>query len=119
MKALKVSPATTLYVFAAYLVGLALILLFLPNVLLSIFGIPATSEVWIRVVGMVVLEIAIFNIMMARENNTTFYWATIYTRASVVFFFIAFVVGGLAPASLILFGGFDLLGALWTWYTLR
>jgi hypothetical protein len=47
--------ASSLFVFAVYLVGLGLGLLLVPNLLLRAFGAPPTSEVWIRVIGMLVL----------------------------------------------------------------
>jgi hypothetical protein len=37
----------------------------------------------------------------------------------VLLFFIAFVVAGLAPPTLILFGVIDLAGAIWTALALR
>jgi len=37
----------------------------------------------------------------------------------VLFFFGAFVLAGLAPAVLLLFGAIDVAGALWTWSALR
>jgi hypothetical protein len=40
-------------------------------------------------------------------------------RASVIFFFAAFVSAGLAPLVLMLFGAVDLAFALWTWRALR
>ena len=53
--------ARSVYVFSIYLFVLGLILEIIPNILLSLFFIPETSEVWIRVVGMLVL-ILVFNI---------------------------------------------------------
>ncbi len=45
--------AFTVKVFGVYLFVLGLILLVSPNTLLSIFGIPETTEVWIRVLGVI------------------------------------------------------------------
>ena len=49
------NAAKSVRFFGLYLVGLGAILLVVPNVLLSVFGLPMTSEVWIRVAGMLVL----------------------------------------------------------------
>jgi len=116
---MNVRPAVTMYVFAAYLAGLGAVLLIVPNVLLSIFGIPETTEVWIRVVGMLVLILALYYFQMARDNNRVFFQTSVYGRASVIVFFTVFVALGYAKPALILFGGIDLLGAIWTWFTLR
>jgi hypothetical protein len=46
------SPAVSVTVFGLYLVGLAVVLVTIPNTLLAIFGIAGTQEPWIRVVGL-------------------------------------------------------------------
>ena len=49
------SAARSVYAFSFYLFALGFVLTVAPNLLLRIFGIPETNEVWIRVVGMLVL----------------------------------------------------------------
>jgi len=111
--------AKSLFVFGIYMVALGITLLVVPNVLLTLFGLPATNEVWIRVVGMLVCLLAVYYIQAARNELTAFFHWTVYTRASVIVFFIVFVVFGLVKPALILFGGVDLLGAIWTALALR
>jgi len=111
--------AKTVFVFGIYLVVLGITLIALPNLLLNAFGFPATSEVWIRVVGMLVLILAFYYTQAARKELTVFFQWTVYARASVIVFFLAFVVLGLAKAALILFGVVDLAGAIWTGLALR
>jgi hypothetical protein len=53
--------AQSLFVFSIYLFTLGLILLIIPNFLLSIFSVPETQEVWIRVVGMLVIILGYFD----------------------------------------------------------
>jgi hypothetical protein len=91
-----------------------------PNALLAIFGLPATTEVWIRVVGMLVFLIGYYYIRASRNEKEMikFYRWTVHARSSVVVFFIIFVAFGLVKPILILFGIVDLLAALWTWKTL-
>lgn len=50
-------PALTLKWFGIYLLMLGAGLALLPNLLLSLFLIPPTDEVWIRVVGVLVFNI--------------------------------------------------------------
>jgi hypothetical protein len=111
--------ARTVFVFGIYLVVLGIILIAVPNLLVNAFGFPATNEVWIRVVGMLVLILAFYYTQAARKELTDFFQWTVYARASVIVFFLAFVVVGLAKAALILFGAVDLLGAIWTGLALR
>lgn len=111
--------ATSVFAFGAYLGGLSLILLFQPNFLLSLFGIAETEEVWIRVVGMLILILAVYYTQMAREEHTNFFWLTVYLRSAVIIFFSAFTLLGMVSPMLILFGAADFAGALWTWSALR
>ena len=112
-------PAKSMFVFGIYLVALGAIVLIAPNLLLSLFGVPATSEVWIRIVGTLVLYLAFYYIQAARKGLTDFMRWTIYTRSSLIVFLAAFALLGFAPPVLVLFGVIDLLGAIWTAMTLR
>ncbi len=114
------TPASkSIYYFGFYLALLAVTLLAFPNTLLGLFQIELTSEVWIRVVGVVVLNIGILYVFMASSSNVLFMTLTIYLRASVLLWFIIFVALGMAPVQLILFGLADAAGAVWTLVTLR
>ena len=111
--------ARTMLVFGIYLVGLGLILLIVPNTLRVLFGFPPTDEPWIRVVGFLVLLLALYYVNAAQEELTPFFRWTVYGRAAVILVFTAFVLLGLARWTLIVFGAADLLGALWTGWALR
>jgi hypothetical protein len=63
------SPAArSLQAFAFYLGAVAATLLLAPNVLLDAFGVPRTTEVWIRVAGMVVGFLALYDWVAARTE---------------------------------------------------
>lgn len=109
----------SIFVFGLYLLGLGALLLAAPNLLLAIFGIPATQELWIRVVGMLLLFLGVYDVQAARAHLAAFIRMSVYLRASVVLFFGAFVAAGLAPAVLLLFAAVDFAAALWTELALR
>ena len=111
--------ATSIFVFSICLFILGAVLLVIPNVLLSPFGFPETREVWIRVVGMLVFILAFYYNGAARNELTSFFRLTVYGRCAALVFFIAFVVLGFAPPTLILFGVIDAAGAVWTALCLR
>ena len=113
------SSARSLFVFAVYLVLLGVALLVTPNTLLKLFAFPTTDKVWIRVIGMLVVLLAFYYAQAARKEMRDFFQWTVYTRGSVIVFFIAFVALDFAEPTLILFGAVDLLGAAWTQVTLR
>jgi len=111
--------ARTLYVFALYLGVVSLTLLFAPNVLLSTMGMATTTEVWIRVVGMLTAFLALYYYVAARvEAPPAMMWATVLARLTVPVFFLAFILEGWVEWPLILFGVVDAIAAMWTWSAL-
>lgn len=113
--------ARSLFFFGIYVISLGVFLVVAPNVLLKFFSVPETSEVWIRVVGVVVLLIGYYYVRAAtnEEGLTNFFRWTIYTRSSVIVFFTVFVLLNYIKPTLILFGVIDLAGAIWTALALR
>jgi hypothetical protein len=111
--------AQSLFVFSIYLFILGLILLVIPNVLLNLFSLPETNEVWIRVVGMLVLLLGFYDFQASKNGMIKFFQWSVYARAVVPIFFIVFVLLDFAPPILILFGVIDAVAALWTHLSLR
>lgn len=108
-----------MFIWSAYLLGLGLVLVLAPNVLLGLFGFPPTQEVWIRVVGVLVLLLCYYCIRAGRGGSVDFMRWSVHGRASVIVFFLAFVLLGWAQPALILFGIVDLAGAALTAWGLR
>ncbi|MBK9654662.1 MAG: hypothetical protein IPO66_04010 [Rhodanobacteraceae bacterium] len=113
------TAATTVRAFGAYLWVLGTLLLLFPSLVLSPFGLPVPDDVWIRVVGVLVINIGSYYWFGARDDQPRFLMATVYARIFVLAAFIGFVFAKLAPAMLIAFGVVDFIGALWTWFALR
>lgn len=116
---MAVTAATTVRAFGVYLWVLGALMLLIPGVMLPIFGLPVPDDVWIRVVGVLVINIGSYYWFGSRDDQPRFLLATVYARIFVLVAFIGFVVAGFASAMLIAFGAFDTLGALWTWWALR
>ena len=113
------NSAKSVLVFGIYLVGLALVLLISPNTLFGLFGLPSTTEVWARVVGMLAFWLGYYYIQSARKGLTDMFRWSVHSRSTVIIFFTVFVLLGFVPATLILFGVVDLLAAIWTGLCLR
>ena len=113
------TSAKSVFYFGIYLLLTGLTLLTVPNILLGMFGLAETAEVWIRVVGMLVLLLGGYYITAARHELRPFFQMSVYLRASVMLFFAAFVGMGMVGAPLLLFGVIDMAGALWTLQALR
>lgn len=108
----------TVRAFAVYLWALGLLLLLIPNLFLGVFGMPEAREVWIRVVGVLVINIGVYYWYGAAAGRA-FLQATAYARFFVLLAFIGLVLAGLAPPLLIAFGAVDAAGGLWTLWSLR
>ena len=111
--------AFTIKAFAVYLVVLGVVLLVAPNVLLATFGFPLTTEVWLRVLGLVVINLAVYYWFAAKSEARPFFQASVFTRGFILLGFTALASLGLAKPMLILFGALDALGGVWTWFALR
>ena len=111
--------AISMFAFAIYLFALGLVLLVAPNVLLGIFGLEPTTEVWVRIVGMLVVFLRYYYLSAARGEVTAFMRWSVNARPFVVVFFAVFVALGWSKPALILFGALDLAGAVWTYLALR
>ena len=111
--------ALSLFVFSIYLYLLGLILVVTPDTLIRIFKFPETDGLWIRVVGMLVIILGFYYSHAARAEFRPFFVWTVIGRTSVLLFFVAFVIAGLAPPTLILFGVIDFAAAMWTLLAMR
>ena len=111
--------AQSIRIFGLYTIVLGIGLMLVPNLLLSLFAIPATSEVWIRVVGLLAVNIGLYYWFGAKTGSRALFSMTVYTRTLVLVVFIAFAALGLVSPLIILFGLADFAGAAWTWFALR
>ncbi len=109
----------SLTVQAIYVLITALQLIFVPNMLLGMFGFEPTSEIWIKVLGIVLLVLVIYYYAIIQSGDKTLLKFTIYGRLAVVIGFCLLVLAGLAPVQLIMFAGIDLATAIWTWLELK
>lgn len=113
------SAGRTVELFGYYLIPLGLLLMLAPNAVLSPFGFAPATEVWVRVVGVVVAPLGVYYVALGRAPVPSFLRLTVYARVWVFVTFAVLAASGLAQPMLALFGVVDLLGAIWTWTALR
>jgi len=113
------AAAKSVFYFGFYLYATGLLLIVAPNFLLSTLQIPATTEVWIRVVGVLAFCIGYYYHRAGAGNIHAFFKHTVPTRVFVFLAFCTFVLLNYVSPLLIVFGAADLAGATWTWMTLR
>lgn len=109
--------ALSLRLFALYLGTNGLILLLIPNLLLTLLGLAPTEEPWIRVLGIIVFNLGLY--YYAGADGAAFQRITVVTRVIVLIGFAGLVLTGLAPGQLVLFGLVDFTGAVWTALAMR
>ena len=102
-----------------YILALGLALVLVPNLVLSALRMPPTSEIWIRVLGVVVINIGIFYWIAAETESVALFRASVVVRPLVLVWFAGFVALGLTSPMLLVFGAVEVVGALWTWLALR
>lgn len=102
-----------------YVLLAGLQLLFIPNVLLGIVGLEPTTEIWIRIMGMLVLVLSIYYYYMAKYGNDKVVWATVLGRLIFCGGLVVFVLLGLAKPALIGFAIVETGLAIWTWRELK
>ena len=107
------ATAKSIFYYSFYMMGMGLALFFIPNLILGLFGFE-TTEVWVRILGLLAFCAGILYFHCARTNQTAFFRVTVPER--VIFFLgvVALVLFfGLNPM-LAAIGSVDLLGAIWT-----
>ena len=90
-----------------------------PNTFLPIFGLPPTTEVWIRVFALLLALLGGYYLTCAWNNDITFFRITIPGRLLFALGLAAFVALGFVKPILLLLGVVDTFGAFWTWLSLR
>jgi hypothetical protein len=68
---------------------------------------------------MLVIILGFYYAHAAHAELRPFFVWTVIARTSVLLFFLAFVIAGLAPGALILFGVIDFAAAVWTLLAIR
>jgi hypothetical protein len=84
----------SLFLFGIYTVLNGIGLLLIPNVFLSLFGLPPANEIWVRVAGWLICVLSFYYTVSGRQDNTPFINLTVYGRASVFVFYVAIVLLG-------------------------
>jgi len=111
--------ALSAFVWGVYLIIAGLGLLLMPNFVLPLLGFATTAEGWVRVLGLLASILGMYYIFSARWNIVPFFQLTVAGRLAFMAGCIGLVISGLMSPSLLIFGGLDAIGAIWTWLSLR
>jgi hypothetical protein len=113
------AAARSVFYFGIYLYVVGTTLIFAPNFMLGMLGMPETNEVWIRILGVIVGLLGFYYHRCGSENNISFCRLTVPARVVAFFAFVAFVMLKMASPMLIGFGVVDLAAAIWTFQALK
>lgn len=111
-------PARSMQVWSIYVLIVGAGLAVVPNLILSTLDVAKTDEVWIRVLGVVVVALALYYWDAARHETRNFFVASVLGRLFVVASLIVFWLTG-EPWQLLFFAAVEAGGALWTYSALR
>jgi len=106
-------------VYGVYLGLLGVTFLVWPNPVITFLGFAPVTDIWIHILGLVLLILSGYFYLAIREGAVNVYRWSSYGRFPVFFVFLVFVLLEMAPPVLLLFGLVDLAAALWTGLALR
>ena len=109
----------SLFYFGIYAVCAGLLLIVFPERILNLLQIPSMPAGWTRVVGLLAIVIGIYDILCGQKNIKPFIIVSIYVRLGFTLSTILLYIFGQMPISIILIGGIDALGAVWTSIALK
>ena len=112
-------PARSVFVFGIYLLIVGTALTVAPNGFLALARVAPTSEVWIRVLGTIIVYVGTYYLVAAKCELVPIFRTSLPVRFSLIVFLAVFAVLKLAPVNLLFLGFVDAAGALWTWASLR
>jgi hypothetical protein len=113
----KVSKS--IYFFGWYSLMMGAVLLFIPNIILPLFGLPVSNDPWLRLLGFVLLCSSWYYIRSAKDGNYDFARYTTHTRFTAPVVVVVLVITKQAEWPFLLFGIVDGLGGFWTWFELK
>jgi hypothetical protein len=108
----KTAFTIRIYSFYLFLMGAGMIII--PNILLSLFGFPNTTEIWIRMLGLFTFTTGIYYFYSSAHEQTAFYKSTVVGRLFFFVMTIVFVFVFKQSIMLAAIGSIDCLGAIWT-----
>ncbi len=74
------NPSLTITVFGVYLLATGVSFVVIPNVMLPLFGFPTTTEIWVRIVGLLSALLGFYFLYAVRHNDRRFFEATVIAR---------------------------------------
>jgi hypothetical protein len=113
------NAAQSILAFGSYLILLGCALIVMPDALLAWIGLPLLDRTTGLLLSLIIGSLGYVCLRAARTNWMAFFHWSVHSRCAVLIAFGTYVLLGLAPPALVVFGALDVLGAAWTAYALR
>ncbi len=104
---------TAMYVQTIYMVGMGLGILFMPQLLLPLFGFTPPTEIWIRVLGALILGFGYTNFECTRQEVVPYFWASVKGRLIFCTILVIFGLLKLTQPAIFLLAAFETALAVW------
>ena len=111
--------AKSVLVFGIYIGLVGATLLLIPNIFLSLIGVDTTSEVWIRLSGILLMALSVYYVVAARHELPIIFKVTACIRCTIMFFFSAFVYLDMMEPVMLIFSAIDFAGGAWTYLAMK
>lgn len=110
----------SLFVFGLYMVLIVgLGFMTAPHLILSMFGLSAGDDVWIRMVGMLASIVGAYYLLAVRARLEEFFKWTVPARYYASCFMVLMFALGKVGSAILLFAAIDTVAATWTLIALR
>ncbi len=113
------AAAKSVLVFGIYMLVQGATLLVVPNLLLSLSGLPETNEVWARLVGWCLCALGFYYVQAARQELIPFFRWTVIVRVGYFVVTLALCLTTGAPWMLLGFAAVETCFGIWTGLLLR
>ncbi|TDQ15076.1 hypothetical protein DFQ04_2962 [Algoriphagus boseongensis] len=111
--------AKSVFYFGIYLTLVGLTLLFIPNLFLSLIGVENTSEIWIRLAGILLIALSVYYIVAVKHQLSIIFKVTAFIRCTIIIFFSVFVYLEMMEPVMLIFGAIDFAGGVWTYLAMK
>ena len=103
----------------SYMLGMGTGFLFVPNIVLPLFGLQTTTEVWIRVLGALVIGFATYYYACIKSEHVPYFKATVYGRYWFCGCLVVLAALKLGDPILYVFAAVETSLAVWTHAALK
>jgi hypothetical protein len=111
--------ARSLFVFGVYALIAGSAFIVVPEQVVATMRLPAMPAGWARVIGILAWVIGAYDIVSARAESKAFIRTSVLVRLGFAAGTVVLVLVGQMPATLMILGAADAMGAAWTAVELR